>query len=56
VTIRTVEEILKEAGKQQSPDSFASDIVIAAAILAQAIDRHTEAVNVVAKHLAERPK
>ena len=58
MTVRTVEDILKDAGKQlPDPSAFgANDMILAAAILAQAIDRHTEAVNAVAKHLAERPK
>ena len=61
MTIRTIQEILTAAGKQQ-PDASAlgaNDIIIAAAIIAQALDRHTEATAAVAvalKAIAEHPK
>ena len=47
MTVRTIEEILKAAGKT-SPDPSAlgaNDVVIAAAIIAQALDRHADAVH-----------
>ena len=58
MTARSVEDILKDAGKQMpDPSAFgANDMTLAAAIIAQAIDRHTDAVNALAKHIAERPK
>jgi hypothetical protein len=61
MTVRTIQEILSAAGKR-SPEPGAlgaTDAIMAAAILAQAIDRHTEAVASVAAALliiAEKPK
>lgn len=58
MTVRTIQEILTAAGKQQPVESAlgANDIVIAAAILAQAIDRHADTVATAIKHTAEKPK
>lgn len=61
MTVRTVEEILKDAGKQlPDPSAFgANDMILAAAIIAQALDRHTDALTGVAaalKAISERPK
>ena len=58
MTIRSVQEILTAAGKQQPVESAlgANDIVIAAAILAQAVDRHADTVATAIKHAAEKPK
>ena len=45
-TARTVEEILKDAGKQlPDPSAFATnDMILASAIIAQAIDRAAERI------------
>jgi hypothetical protein len=61
MTTRTIAEILKDAGKQMpDPSAFgANDIILAAAIIAQALDRHTDAMNAVSatlKQIAERPR
>ena len=47
MSVRTIEEILKAAGKTQpDPSSLgANDVIVAAAIIAQALDRHAEAVH-----------
>ena len=61
MTVRTIVEILSAAGKSQPPASGlgANDPIVAAAIIAQAIDRHTEAVLDVAhalRQIAEWPR
>ena len=50
---RTFQDILAAVDKQQIG---ASDIIIAAAILAQAVDRHAETIAAAIKHAAEKPK
>ena len=46
MTARSVEDILKDAGKQlPDPSAFgANDMILAAAIIAQALDRVVEAI------------
>jgi hypothetical protein len=58
MTTRTVADILKDAGKQMpDPSAFgANDTTLAAAILAQAIDRHAETLAAAIKQVAEHPK
>jgi hypothetical protein len=61
MSVRTIEEILKAAGKTQpDPSSLgANDVIVAAAIIAQALDRHAEAVHNLAatiKIIGEKPK
>jgi hypothetical protein len=61
MTARSVADILKDAGKQlPDPSAFgANDMILAAAIIAQAIDKQTEAITAVTaaiKAMAEKPK
>ena len=55
MTVRTIAEILKDADKQM-PDASAfgaSDTALAAAILAQAVDRHAETLADAIKHTGD---